>query len=375
MPEQRRDKGGLGEKDLSPKPRPHDAGGPVQDAGAGAQRPPLGDWASGGRWPSRRDAAIVRPRQRASLPPDSRSAGPAHRLGSASGARAVVSPISGSAADAALCVVQFGGLESAGARAADDVQEAAISGTSPATRPGHGGPSAIGAPRLIAVADVAGDLGREALGGPGESLHRNDALGACRFIGVALISNVEEHHLDPVFADLSGPDPGTTARVAVVAHVGLLGGHCTVGSVGWVGRGRSGRGVTCSGREGRDDTPPAVESVGRSAGSLPGANRREREARWVWRNEPLRQSPGWMPGHHEGFRRGGATRPGGRGSSPRARRSAPGPGSTHHAFMNQKIMPMSPIRALVTGVGRPARKYQSRPRCVRIPGVSVALVR
>jgi hypothetical protein len=28
---------------------------------------------------------------------------------------------------------------------------------------------------------------------------------------------------------------------------------------------------------------------------------------------------------------------------------------------------------LVTGVGKPARKYQSFPRCVRMPGVSVTL--
>ena len=46
----------------------------------------------------------------------------------------------------------------------------------------------------------------------------------------------------------------------------------------------------------------------------------------------------------------------------------------HHAFMNQKIIPMSPIRWVVKGVGRPARKYQSRPRWVRMPGVSVTLV-
>ncbi len=48
--------------------------------------------------------------------------------------------------------------------------------------------------------------------------------------------------------------------------------------------------------------------------------------------------------------------------------------TAHHAFMNQKIMPMSATRSLVTGVGKPARKYQSLPRCVRTPGVSVTLV-
>ena len=57
-----------------------------------------------------------------------------------------------------------------------------------------------------------------------------------------------------------------------------------------------------------------------------------------------------------------------------ARRLAPGSASAHHAFMNQKIMPISPTRSLVTGVGSPARKYQSFPRWVRIPGVSVMLV-
>jgi hypothetical protein len=36
--------------------------------------------------------------------------------------------------------------------------------------------------------------------------------------------------------------------------------------------------------------------------------------------------------------------------------------------MNQKIIPRSRSRALVNGVGRPARKYQSQPRCVRRPG-------
>ena len=46
---------------------------------------------------------------------------------------------------------------------------------------------------------------------------------------------------------------------------------------------------------------------------------------------------------------------------------------THHAFMNHKIMPKSATR-FVTGVGRPARKYQSLPRWVRMPGVSVTLV-
>ena len=33
----------------------------------------------------------------------------------------------------------------------------------------------------------------------------------------------------------------------------------------------------------------------------------------------------------------------------------------YHAFMNQKIIPRSATRASVTGVGRPARKYQSLP--------------
>src|SRR5271166_1840026 len=57
-----------------------------------------------------------------------------------------------------------------------------------------------------------------------------------------------------------------------------------------------------------------------------------------------------------------------------ARRLAPDSTSVHHAFMNQKIMPISATRSLVTGVGKPARKYQSFPRCVRMPGVSVMLV-
>ena len=57
-----------------------------------------------------------------------------------------------------------------------------------------------------------------------------------------------------------------------------------------------------------------------------------------------------------------------------ARRLAPGSASAHHAFMNQKIMPMSPTRWLVNGVGSPARKYQSFPTWVRMPGVSVTLV-
>jgi hypothetical protein len=48
--------------------------------------------------------------------------------------------------------------------------------------------------------------------------------------------------------------------------------------------------------------------------------------------------------------------------------------SAYHAFMNQKIMPMSATRALVTAVGSPARKYQSRHTCARRPGVSVTLV-
>ena len=63
-------------------------------------------------------------------------------------------------------------------------------------------------------------------------------------------------------------------------------------------------------------------------------------------------------------------------NSPRGsdRSRAPGFASAHHAFMNQKIIPMSPSRWLVNGVGRPARKYQSRPRCVRMPGVNVTLV-
>jgi len=43
--------------------------------------------------------------------------------------------------------------------------------------------------------------------------------------------------------------------------------------------------------------------------------------------------------------------------------------------MNQKIIPMSPTRSLVNGTGTPARKYQSFPRCVRMPGVSTTLVR
>ena len=47
---------------------------------------------------------------------------------------------------------------------------------------------------------------------------------------------------------------------------------------------------------------------------------------------------------------------------------------SYHAFMNQKIMPRSATRCVVTGVGKPARKYQSQPRCVRMPGVSVTLV-
>ena len=42
--------------------------------------------------------------------------------------------------------------------------------------------------------------------------------------------------------------------------------------------------------------------------------------------------------------------------------------------MNQMIMPKSATRCVVTGVGKPARKYQSQPRCVRMPGVSVTLV-
>ena len=47
----------------------------------------------------------------------------------------------------------------------------------------------------------------------------------------------------------------------------------------------------------------------------------------------------------------------------------------HHAFMNQKIIPMSPSRCVVTGVGKPAWKYQSFPRWVRMPGVSVSSAR
>ena len=50
-------------------------------------------------------------------------------------------------------------------------------------------------------------------------------------------------------------------------------------------------------------------------------------------------------------------------------------GSGHHqAFMNQKIIPRSATRACVTGVGSPARKYQSFPTCVRMPGVNETLV-
>ncbi len=67
-------------------------------------------------------------------------------------------------------------------------------------------------------------------------------------------------------------------------------------------------------------------------------------------------------------------KPGGTVPVPGARRVAPGSTSAHHAFMNQKIIPISPTRSLVTGVGRPARKYQSFPRWVRMPGVSVMLV-
>ena len=48
--------------------------------------------------------------------------------------------------------------------------------------------------------------------------------------------------------------------------------------------------------------------------------------------------------------------------------------SAHHAFMHQKIMPISATRAPVTGVGSSDRKYQSRPTCVRRPGVKVTLV-
>ena len=47
---------------------------------------------------------------------------------------------------------------------------------------------------------------------------------------------------------------------------------------------------------------------------------------------------------------------------------------SYHAFINQKIIPTSATRRSVTGVGKPPRKYQSQPRCVRIPGVSVTLV-
>ena len=65
--------------------------------------------------------------------------------------------------------------------------------------------------------------------------------------------------------------------------------------------------------------------------------------------------------------------PGG-GNSPPGSAACAGSASAHHAFMNQKIMPRSATRALVTGVGRPARKYQSLPTCVRRPGVSVTLV-
>ena len=57
-----------------------------------------------------------------------------------------------------------------------------------------------------------------------------------------------------------------------------------------------------------------------------------------------------------------------------ARRLATSSASAHHAFMNQKIIPMSPTRWLVNGVGSPARKYQSFPRCVRMPGVNTTLV-
>jgi hypothetical protein len=34
-------------------------------------------------------------------------------------------------------------------------------------------------------------------------------------------------------------------------------------------------------------------------------------------------------------------------------------GTPHHAFMNQKIMPMSATRSLVTGVGSPAKTVES----------------
>ena len=68
-----------------------------------------------------------------------------------------------------------------------------------------------------------------------------------------------------------------------------------------------------------------------------------------------------------------------RGKGAQAGRSAPRlsphpQGPAHQAFMNQKIMPRSATRELVTGTGRPARKYQSLPRCVRRPGVRVTLV-
>jgi hypothetical protein len=43
--------------------------------------------------------------------------------------------------------------------------------------------------------------------------------------------------------------------------------------------------------------------------------------------------------------------------------------------MNQKIIPKSATRVWVTGAGKPPRKYQSLPKCVRMPGVTVADLR
>ena len=48
--------------------------------------------------------------------------------------------------------------------------------------------------------------------------------------------------------------------------------------------------------------------------------------------------------------------------------------ASHHDFISQQIKPRSATRCLVTGVGSPARKYQSFPRWVRIPGVRVTRV-
>ena len=59
----------------------------------------------------------------------------------------------------------------------------------------------------------------------------------------------------------------------------------------------------------------------------------------------------------------------------RAPQLAVGFAAAHHAFMNHKTILRSSTRCFVTGVGKPASRYQSWPRCVRMPGVSVTRVR